>query len=142
MRPRSCEKYNPRSPPLARHLPLCRRLGGLEAVNLEAVHLSRSIRKMTLDINDDNHHYHPPNEACSCFLEDDGRAPPLLHTLDFAPGTLSIFSGSKSLHRVTRVLGPSARLVAVLTFASEPDFCNSPEVQRMFWGRSSASPKC
>jgi hypothetical protein len=77
-----------------------------------------------------------PNNACSCFLEDDGRAPPLLHTLDFAPGTLSIFSGSKSLHRVTRVLGPPSRLVAVLTFASEPGFCNSPEVQRMFWGRS------
>jgi hypothetical protein len=81
------------------------------------------------------------DETSSYFLEDDGRAPPQLHTLDFAPGTLSIFSGSKSLHRVTRVVGPQSRLVAVLTFASEPGFCNSPEVQHMFWGRSSVPPK-
>jgi len=59
-----------------------------------------------------------------------------LHTLEFTPGTLSIFSGSKSLHRVTRVQGNRSRLVAVLTFASEPGFRNSPEVQTMFWGRS------
>ena len=74
------------------------------------------------------------------FVEDDGRDPPMLHTLDFSPGTLSIFSGSKSLHRVTRVLGNQSRLVAVLTFSSEPGFCNSAEVQTMFWGRSSQPP--
>lgn len=62
-------------------------------------------------------------------------APPL-HTLDFRPGTLSIFAGSKSLHRVTTVKGDSSRLVAVLTFASVPGFRNSPAVQKLFWGRS------
>jgi hypothetical protein len=61
---------------------------------------------------------------------------PELHTLDFRPGTLSIFSGSKSLHRVTKVKGDCSRLVAVLTFASRPGFRNSPEVQKLFWGRS------
>ena len=59
-----------------------------------------------------------------------------LHTLEFTPGTLSIFSGSRSLHRVTRVEGDQSRLVAVLTFASEPGFRNSPEVQTLFWGRA------
>ena len=65
---------------------------------------------------------------------------PELHTLDFAEGTLSIFSGSKSLHRVTPVEGPHSRLVAVLTFASQPGFCNSGRVQSLFWGRSVPTP--
>jgi len=62
--------------------------------------------------------------------------PPALHTLDFRPGTLSIFSGSRSLHRVTQVEGDRSRLVAVLTFAPQPGFRNSRRVQEMFWGRS------
>lgn len=62
--------------------------------------------------------------------------PPSLHTLKFMPGTLSIFSGSKSLHRVTKVEGDCSRLVAVLTFASQPGFRNSAKVQKLFWGRS------
>jgi hypothetical protein len=60
-----------------------------------------------------------------------------LHTLDFKPGTLSIFAGSKSLHRVTQVKGNQSRLVAVLTFSSKPGFCNSAAVQKLFWGRTS-----
>ncbi len=64
-----------------------------------------------------------------------GITPPL-HTLNFQAGTLSIFAGSKSLHRVTKVQGTCSRLVAVLTFASEPGFRNSPAVQKLFWGRS------
>lgn len=63
-----------------------------------------------------------------------------LHTLDFRPGTLSVFSGSRSLHRVTRVEGDRSRLVAVLTFATSPGFRNSEQVQRMFWGRSYPPP--
>jgi hypothetical protein len=65
--------------------------------------------------------------------------PPALATLDFRPGTLSIFSGSRSLHRVTTVRGNVSRLTAVLTFATHPGFCNSPAVQKLFWGRSSSS---
>ena len=66
-----------------------------------------------------------------------GDQPPKLHTLDFRPGTLSIFSGSRSLHRVTTVEGHQSRLVAVLTFAGQPGFCNSEAVQKLFWGRTS-----
>lgn len=80
-------------------------------------------------------------ERCpSTFAELDDAAindpPPPLHTLDFHPGTLSILAGSRSLHRVTECHGTKSRLVAVLTFAKEPGFCNSAAVQRMFWGRS------
>uniref|UniRef100_A0A7S0APW5 Fe2OG dioxygenase domain-containing protein n=1 Tax=Minutocellus polymorphus TaxID=265543 RepID=A0A7S0APW5_9STRA len=64
---------------------------------------------------------------------------PPLHTLEFRPGTLSIFSGSKSLHRVTEVQGSVSRLTAVLTFSKTPGFRNSKAVQEMFWGRSTCT---
>jgi alkylated DNA repair dioxygenase AlkB len=64
--------------------------------------------------------------------------PPPLQTLNFTPGTLSIFSGSKSLHRVTTVRGSNSRLVAVFTYSNVPNFCNSSRVQKLFWGRSAA----
>jgi hypothetical protein len=56
--------------------------------------------------------------------------------LPFEPGTLSIFHGSRSLHRVTRCAGSRDRLVAVLCFASEPDAVNSDAVRKLFWGRT------
>ena len=59
-----------------------------------------------------------------------------LQTLDFRPGTLLVLAGSRSLHRVTAVKGNRSRFVAVLTFARRPGFCNTPEVQEMFWGRT------
>lgn len=73
----------------------------------------------------------------SSYVAEEEKCPPL-HTLDFRPGTLSIFSGSRSLHQVTQVKGSSSRLVAVFTYASQPGFRNSKEVQEMFWGRSSS----
>lgn len=77
----------------------------------------------------------PFDEGINHAPQESGRAPQL-HTLDFKTGTLSIFAGSKSLHRVTKVKGDCSRLVAVLTFASAPGFRNSPAVQKLFWGRS------
>jgi hypothetical protein len=71
------------------------------------------------------------------FCEEQPSSPPTLHTLPFTPGTLSIFSGRTSLHRVTKVEGNRSRLVAVLTFSSQPGFRNSAATQQMFWGRSS-----
>lgn len=56
----------------------------------------------------------------------------------FRAGTLQIFNGQRSLHRVTRVDGSCDRLVAVLCFASAPGVVNTPEVQHMFWGRTSS----
>eukprot|EP00808_Paulinella_micropora_P000012 g24682.t1 len=58
------------------------------------------------------------------------------HRADFSPGTLMVFKGRYSLHRVTEVLGGRPRLVAVLCFADRPGVVNSPAVQQMFWGRT------
>lgn len=56
--------------------------------------------------------------------------------LPFEPGTLSLFHGSRSLHRVTPCDGVRDRLVAVLCFASRPDAVNSEAVRKLFWGRA------
>ena len=58
----------------------------------------------------------------------------------FGAGTLQIFHGRYCLHRVTQIRGDLDRLVAVLCFAGEPGVYNSPEVQRMFWGREAPTP--
>jgi len=58
-----------------------------------------------------------------------------IYTSSFPPGTLQLFAGRYSLHRVTKVLGSRDRLVAVLCYSPETNFMNSPEVQKMFWGR-------
>ena len=64
-------------------------------------------------------------------------APPV-ERARFEEGTLQIFAGAYSLHRVTAVppTARRARLSAVLCFASAPGVCNSPAVQQMFWGRT------
>jgi hypothetical protein len=61
--------------------------------------------------------------------------------LDLAPGTLSIFSGSDALHRVTPVTPASSdaagdeRFSAVLCYAKSPGERNSAAVRTRFWGR-------
>ena len=57
--------------------------------------------------------------------------------LAFRTGTMSIFAGHVSLHRVTEVLGAHPRFVAVLAFNSKPGVMNSDEVRQLFWGRTS-----
>ena len=56
--------------------------------------------------------------------------------LPFAAGTLLIFGGRQTLHRVTRVGGPRPRLVPVLTYAERPGLENSEAVRKLFWGRT------
>ena len=60
---------------------------------------------------------------------------------DFDAGTLQIFAGRYSFHRVTQipVTAQKDRLVAVLCFSTEKNVINSPEVQKMFWGRTVSS---
>jgi len=59
-----------------------------------------------------------------------------VHRLPFTAGTLSIFGGRLSMHRVTEVLGNRLRLVAVLAFNGKPNVTNSDEVRQLFWGRT------
>ena len=56
--------------------------------------------------------------------------------LPFSPGTLLIFGGRQTLHRVCRVHGDRPRLVPVLCFSESPGARNSPEVRELFWGRT------
>lgn len=56
--------------------------------------------------------------------------------LPFTAGSLSIFAGRVSMHRVTEILGDRLRLVAVLCFNSKPGVVNSDEVRKLFWGRT------
>jgi hypothetical protein len=56
--------------------------------------------------------------------------------LPFTAGSLSIFAGRVSMHRVTEILGGRLRLVAVLAFNGKPGVTNSDEVRRLFWGRT------
>ena len=56
--------------------------------------------------------------------------------LPFTPGTLLIFGGRQTIHRVTRVSGVTPRLVPVLCYAEKPDLVNSEQVRKLFWGRA------
>ena len=56
--------------------------------------------------------------------------------LPFTAGTLLIFGGRQTLHRVTRVSGARPRLVPVLTYAERPGLKNSEAVRKLFWGRT------
>ena len=60
----------------------------------------------------------------------------IAETLQFEPGTLSIFCGSRCLHEVTQVEGEKDRLEAVFCFATSPGVRNSAQVQKLFWGRT------
>ena len=58
--------------------------------------------------------------------------------LPFTPGTLLIFAGRQTIHRVTKMSGIVPRLVPVLCYAENPDLVNSEEVRKLFWGRRTA----
>ncbi len=53
--------------------------------------------------------------------------------MPFTPGSLLIFGGRRTLHRVTTVGGGRPRLVPVLCYSARPDQCNSDEVRKLFW---------
>ncbi len=56
--------------------------------------------------------------------------------LPFTAGTLLIFGGRQTIHRVTRVEGERPRLVPVLCYSEQPDLMNSESVRKLFWGRT------
>ena len=56
--------------------------------------------------------------------------------LPFRAGTLLIFGGQQTIHRVTRVTGERPRLVPVLCYSEQEDLKNSEAVRKLFWGRT------
>jgi hypothetical protein len=58
-------------------------------------------------------------------------------TLPNEPGTLSMFRGHYSLHRVTPVSGDQVRINAVLAYSPKPGDKLNPLTQELFYGRRS-----
>lgn len=57
--------------------------------------------------------------------------------LRVTPGTLALFRGSHTLHRVAPASGPIQRLIALLSYHSQPGMVFNETVQRNNTGRSS-----
>ena len=52
------------------------------------------------------------------------------------PGTLILFRGRRSLHRVTRVQGHRLRVIALLSYHETPGLVNGPAAQRRVFNRA------
>jgi len=59
----------------------------------------------------------------------------LVRTMSPEPGTLALFRGHYSPHRVTPVEGDTPRINAVLAYADTPDARLTPSARRIFFGR-------
>lgn len=55
--------------------------------------------------------------------------------LNMKPGTLVLFRGRSSIHRVTPIIGDKTRMVAVLAYNSEPGIKLSESARETFYGR-------
>jgi hypothetical protein len=55
--------------------------------------------------------------------------------LPMTPGTLLIFAGRHSLHRVSPIAGTTERLVALLGYDTKPGTRSTPHLQRQRYGR-------
>lgn len=58
-----------------------------------------------------------------------------VHSMNGPAGTLALFEGRYSIHRVTPVLGSTPRVNAVLTYAREPDHQLTELTRELFYGK-------
>ena len=56
--------------------------------------------------------------------------------LDLAPGTLNVFKGKNTAHRVTSVHGSKDRIIAVFSYYQKPEVAFSREERLGFYGRA------
>ena len=56
-------------------------------------------------------------------------------SLEFLPGTLVLFKGENSIHRVTPVIGEVSRILVVLAYNSDPGISLSEKARMTFYGR-------
>jgi hypothetical protein len=63
-----------------------------------------------------------------------------VRSLHAAPGTLTLFRGRHSMHRVTPVRGATRRVNAVLAYASAPGHRLTPLNRRLFYGADDDEP--
>jgi hypothetical protein len=72
-------------------------------------------------------------EDVRAVLED--RAPERVTHYPMTPGTMMLFEGRHSLHRVTPVVGPRPRLIALLAYDTRPDTDSSELLKLVRYGR-------
>ena len=60
-----------------------------------------------------------------------------IRRLHLDPGTLNVFKGRNTAHRVTPVTGPRNRVIAVFSYFDRPGVAFSPEERIGFYGRAS-----
>lgn len=65
-----------------------------------------------------------------------GRSPERVDVYPMTPGTLMVFEGRRSLHRVSPVEGSTPRVVALFGFSTEPGTCSSEHLRRVRYGRT------
>jgi hypothetical protein len=58
-----------------------------------------------------------------------------VNRLDTRPGTLILFRGKNSIHRVTPTEGPRERILVVLAYNSKPGISLSESARMTFFGR-------
>ena len=68
----------------------------------------------------------------------EGRGSDLIEILPMSPGTLMIFAGRHSLHRVSPVRGPVPRHVALFAYDTQPETDSSGLFKLVRYGRSEA----
>ena len=61
-------------------------------------------------------------------------------TLDMKPGTMALFMGRYSIHRVTAVEGSTPRLVALLGYDTRPGIMSSDHLKLRRYGRTEPIP--
>lgn len=62
---------------------------------------------------------------------------PLKRSINVAPGTLNVFRGLNTPHRVTKIQGAKERIIAVYSYYDQAGVEFSPEEQIGFYGRAS-----
>ncbi|MEX0809842.1 MAG: 2OG-Fe(II) oxygenase [Dongiaceae bacterium] len=71
-------------------------------------------------------------DAVGCVLRGDRAA---VKTLEILPGSLVLFRGRYSLHRVTPVEGPTPRIIAILSYDRKPGVVLTEFTRKLFYGR-------
>jgi hypothetical protein len=61
---------------------------------------------------------------------------PEVKTLKLSAGTLNVFKGRNTAHKVATVEGEKERLIAVFSYYPKPGVMFTPEEQRGFYGRT------
>jgi len=64
-----------------------------------------------------------------------GRAPERVGVVPMTPGTLMLFEGRHSIHRVTPIAGPTPRYVALLAYDTKPNTHSSELLKLVRYGR-------